>query len=156
MIRRPPRSTRTDTLFPYTTLFRSQPARGSGPGDQRQVDGRPAGGNGGAAEPPLVHRLPGAPGIPVHPAPRPPAVHRLRPPRARAARRRQAPHAGVGVSADAGMSAPRTSSLPFNVRAGVGLGFPPIEPLPTPTHSHPPPPPRPPAPISTSIRAPTP
>src|SRR3546814_5419615 len=31
MIRRPPRSTRTDTLFPYTTLFRSpdrtQPAR---------------------------------------------------------------------------------------------------------------------------------
>src|SRR3546814_2679484 len=33
MIRRPPRSTRTDTLFPYTTLFRSvlrryAPARG--------------------------------------------------------------------------------------------------------------------------------
>src|SRR3546814_3064023 len=30
MIRRPPRSTRTDTLFPYTTLFRSlqQPERG--------------------------------------------------------------------------------------------------------------------------------
>src|SRR3546814_116012 len=27
MIRRPPRSTRTDTLFPYTTLFRSQEAR---------------------------------------------------------------------------------------------------------------------------------
>src|SRR3546814_20235735 len=27
MIRRPPRSTRTDTLFPYTTLFRSAPAR---------------------------------------------------------------------------------------------------------------------------------
>src|SRR3546814_13100309 len=26
MLRRPPRSTRTDTLFPYTTLFRSQPA----------------------------------------------------------------------------------------------------------------------------------
>src|SRR3546814_11135565 len=25
MIRRPTRSTRTDTLFPYTTLFRSQP-----------------------------------------------------------------------------------------------------------------------------------
>src|SRR3546814_3124721 len=25
MIRRPPRSTRTDTLFPYTTLFRSGP-----------------------------------------------------------------------------------------------------------------------------------
>src|SRR3546814_10515908 len=27
MIRRPPRSTRTDTLFPYTTLFRSSRAR---------------------------------------------------------------------------------------------------------------------------------
>src|SRR3546814_15629263 len=27
MIRRPPRSTRTDTLFPYTTLFRSMHAR---------------------------------------------------------------------------------------------------------------------------------
>src|SRR3546814_14893909 len=25
MVRRPPRSTRTDTLFPYTTLFRSRP-----------------------------------------------------------------------------------------------------------------------------------
>src|SRR3546814_3599582 len=28
MIRRPPRSTRTDTLFPYTTLFRSRRPRG--------------------------------------------------------------------------------------------------------------------------------
>src|SRR3546814_4539884 len=28
MIRRPPRSTRTDTLFPYTTLFRSVDALG--------------------------------------------------------------------------------------------------------------------------------
>src|SRR3546814_5266718 len=53
MIRRPPRSTRTDTLFPYTTLFRSRPllhpqqqdalriaagvlhARGDGSGDER-------------------------------------------------------------------------------------------------------------------------
>src|SRR3546814_3614046 len=34
MIRRPPRSTRTDTLFPYTTLFRSPspPRRGGGCG----------------------------------------------------------------------------------------------------------------------------
>src|SRR3546814_16681162 len=31
-IRRPPRSTRTDTLFPYTTLFRSAPAAGGRPG----------------------------------------------------------------------------------------------------------------------------
>src|SRR3546814_7040884 len=32
MIRRPPRSTRTDTLFPYTTLFRSRslPEKGHG------------------------------------------------------------------------------------------------------------------------------
>src|SRR3546814_4852171 len=29
MIRRPPRSTRTDTLFPYTTLFRSLAAGGT-------------------------------------------------------------------------------------------------------------------------------
>src|SRR3546814_19142873 len=37
MIRRPPRSTRTDTLFPYTTLFRSR----------RAVDGRDEGGGPG-------------------------------------------------------------------------------------------------------------
>src|SRR3546814_19008442 len=30
MIRRPPRSTRTDTLFPYTTLFRSEQAAFNG------------------------------------------------------------------------------------------------------------------------------
>src|SRR3546814_3661051 len=30
MIRRPPRSTLTDTLFPYTTLFRSEPANPRG------------------------------------------------------------------------------------------------------------------------------
>src|SRR3546814_15911636 len=41
MIRRPPRSTRTDTLFPYTTLFRSGdhrhalPRRSGRPGDLR-------------------------------------------------------------------------------------------------------------------------
>src|SRR3546814_4981379 len=40
MIRRPPRSTRTDTLFPYTTLFRSGPGRNlleSGPGRPQQL-----------------------------------------------------------------------------------------------------------------------
>src|SRR3546814_3293084 len=31
MIRRPPRSTRTDTLFPYTTLFRSEARAGLTP-----------------------------------------------------------------------------------------------------------------------------
>src|SRR3546814_4736165 len=33
MIRRPPRSTRTDTLFPYTTLFRSNWALAKAHGD---------------------------------------------------------------------------------------------------------------------------
>src|SRR3546814_1990781 len=37
MIRRPPRSTRTDTLFPYTTLFRSHPIDSSA----CQADHRP-------------------------------------------------------------------------------------------------------------------
>src|SRR3546814_10573842 len=36
MIRRPPRSTRTDTLFPYTTLFRSTGARRRTPGLRRE------------------------------------------------------------------------------------------------------------------------
>src|SRR3546814_10949796 len=31
MLRRPTRSTRTDTLFPFTTLFRSHPARAARP-----------------------------------------------------------------------------------------------------------------------------
>src|SRR3546814_962147 len=37
MIRRPPRSTRTDTLFPYTTLFRSDQLGGRGRGVGREV-----------------------------------------------------------------------------------------------------------------------
>src|SRR3546814_14807011 len=37
MIRRPPRSTRTDTLFPYTTLFRSRGIEDEG----RVVTARP-------------------------------------------------------------------------------------------------------------------
>src|SRR3546814_12155477 len=35
MIRRPPRSTRTDTLFPYTTLFRSARAENRDPRNLR-------------------------------------------------------------------------------------------------------------------------
>src|SRR3546814_1634905 len=42
MIRRPPRSTRTDTLFPYTTLFRSKRAtatpKTSKPGEPGTID----------------------------------------------------------------------------------------------------------------------
>src|SRR3546814_2285188 len=41
MIRRPPRSTRTDTLLPYTTLFRSDP------GLRRRVGRRSRGARGG-------------------------------------------------------------------------------------------------------------
>src|SRR3546814_8215038 len=37
MIRRPPRSTRTDTLFPYTTLFRSPAAHPPEQPDLRRV-----------------------------------------------------------------------------------------------------------------------
>src|SRR3546814_1763842 len=44
MIRLPPRSTRTDTLFPYTTLFRSWPAGRSVLGrSQCDACGRPLG-----------------------------------------------------------------------------------------------------------------
>src|SRR3546814_15946648 len=39
MIRRPPRSTRTDTLFPYTTLFRSTAAARAGPRTDLQAGG---------------------------------------------------------------------------------------------------------------------
>src|SRR3546814_1154444 len=45
MIRRPPRSTRTDTLFPYPTLFRSptrRPRRGAGHLRPAHHGGRPA------------------------------------------------------------------------------------------------------------------
>src|SRR3546814_3444229 len=40
MIRRPPRSTRTDTLFPYTTLFRSPPSDSRGSPYPRPWDSR--------------------------------------------------------------------------------------------------------------------
>src|SRR3546814_20714303 len=50
MIRRPPRSTRTDTLFPYTTLFRSHGWHGYSPASvfpcgaqaENQPDAEPA------------------------------------------------------------------------------------------------------------------
>src|SRR3546814_19718035 len=59
MIRRPPRSTRTDTLFPYTTLSRSArdqqkpPPAGRLPRQPGNHADRPAGGRGHAA---LLHR----------------------------------------------------------------------------------------------------
>src|SRR3546814_2895671 len=55
MIRRPPRSTRTDTLFPYTTLFRSAVARVGLPSpNDIPVDG---GGSDGIAD--LLNQLTG-------------------------------------------------------------------------------------------------
>src|SRR3546814_14072401 len=54
ILRRPPRSTRTDTLFPYTTLFRSLRERGEGqlalaakPADQRRPAHRQQSGGAG-------------------------------------------------------------------------------------------------------------
>src|SRR3546814_1110626 len=41
MIRRPPRSTRTDTLFPYTTLFRSITAARVGEGSSLRSSASP-------------------------------------------------------------------------------------------------------------------
>src|SRR3546814_14537148 len=43
MIRRPPRSTRTDTLFPYTTLFRSENARATAVPEPRYAAAHKAG-----------------------------------------------------------------------------------------------------------------
>src|SRR3546814_599546 len=43
MIRRPPRSTRTDTLFPYTTLFRSRDVRHDVEGEDGHAAERAAG-----------------------------------------------------------------------------------------------------------------
>src|SRR3546814_19768865 len=85
MIRRPPRSTRTDTLFPYTTLFRS-----GGEAHAAEADGHTAGPTFGPDHAGLVagvdrqQRLPAAGGgvveddfqpeptarlAPLHPAP---------------------------------------------------------------------------------------
>src|SRR3546814_1251739 len=51
MIRRPPRSTRTDTLFPYTTLFRSEaPALGKPVLVMRDTTERPEGVAAGTAK----------------------------------------------------------------------------------------------------------
>src|SRR3546814_10505761 len=50
MIRRPPRSTRTDTLFPYTTLFRSRGRRPVDAVHRAEAQG------GVAAEQRAVHR----------------------------------------------------------------------------------------------------
>src|SRR3546814_7746026 len=63
MIRRPPRSTRTDTLFPYTTLFRSGAVAARA---RRQADG--------GARPQRIHPEPRAAEI------EPRRIRRSRPP----------------------------------------------------------------------------
>src|SRR3546814_10722981 len=54
MIRRPPRSTRTDTLFPYTTLFRSGSCNRAEPsgtaGATHRLPHRPAAGYAGTLD----------------------------------------------------------------------------------------------------------
>src|SRR3546814_8761027 len=50
MIRRPPRSTRTDTLFPYTTLFRSAGGNGGHRGESVIHASCPARGDGSRRE----------------------------------------------------------------------------------------------------------
>src|SRR3546814_8912907 len=66
MIRRPPRSTRTDTLFPYTTLFRSRgpsvPSRWCrGPRRRAPRAGCCRSGPGSSRRTPWVHRSAPAP-----------------------------------------------------------------------------------------------
>src|SRR3546814_14036166 len=51
MIRRPPRSTRTDTLFPYTTLFRSARAQAVGRRETARRDRADAAQESAAADP---------------------------------------------------------------------------------------------------------
>src|SRR3546814_5143952 len=53
MIRRPPRSTRTDTLFPYTTLFRSALAP---PGERQRAENEEEG-EGPRQQRHLMHRM---------------------------------------------------------------------------------------------------
>src|SRR3546814_13176977 len=115
MIRRPPRSTRTDTLFPYTTLFRSEPARGAGADGGTHARGElAAAASGGhpaqpvAAVPPaLPHRDRRAGEARPRPhrraAPAPPAAPRRQPPVHRRGRGGVLPPgAGRGAAADGG------------------------------------------------------
>src|SRR3546814_20927397 len=101
MIRRPPRSTRTDTLFPYTTLFRSRRSRRS------PTEGRSRGGwrQHGSRSPPEAPGRPSdsrrAPAPARSAATRPPPRHAppRRPPRHRPHRflgRERGSRAGYG------------------------------------------------------------
>src|SRR3546814_485510 len=136
MIRRPPRSTRTDTLFPYTTRFRSHRRRTARSRRARLVARAPARHRRDPRRR-LRHRCPapapghqGRRGLPRHPDARPdraragpgavpvpvPAADRLRD-RARAARRRGLRAARGRLCAQAG-----TRGTPRRSRAPCGFG----------------------------------
>src|SRR3546814_12005334 len=131
MLRRPPRSTRTDTLFPYTTLFRSRAPRAAHL--QEPASGELAGG-GVHRRQPALHRRQG------HPSG---AGRRLRrgdlegPPAH--SRRRLFRHAllGQGGGDGARQNGPTLRPHPYPLNHPA---FPP------PLHTHPPPPPQPPPP----------
>src|SRR3546814_5695434 len=74
MIRRPPRSTRTDTLFPYTTLFRS--ADRQRPVDDRDAE-RPQPGGSGRLPVAALHRRKDEEDQAEHEGKMDPAVHGL-------------------------------------------------------------------------------
>src|SRR3546814_9915560 len=99
MIRRPPRSTRNDTLFPYTTRFRSVRGDGAaGPGKA---------GGGGAYRPRAWRRLPEI-GAAAGARPRAPASRKYgrkaphRPRRRGAGRRRRDDHPRFWIDDDRG------------------------------------------------------
>src|SRR3546814_6847619 len=133
MIRRPPRSTRTDTLFPYTTLFRSagrrayRERRGSWPRresgadrrlrrrlDHRAATPRSLGGRPDRRLPP-GHPAPGGAGQPERPPRRLGPALRLRRP-LRGAARLSAPPTGSGRlrhrPLDAGRAGPLAAAQP--------------------------------------------
>src|SRR3546814_4376020 len=64
MIRRPPRSTRTDTLLPYTTLFRSDGAAHSGAQGRRGRRDRRRPRHDGGRRSPAAHHLLTSPATP--------------------------------------------------------------------------------------------
>src|SRR3546814_10304229 len=86
-IRRPPRSTRTDTLFPYTTLFRSPVSRRPGPRIRKppKASARKTSRRGKRASPP--HRQHG-----LKPPPRSPTRYCLHPEPARSSHGRSEEH----------------------------------------------------------------
>src|SRR3546814_9449711 len=99
MIRRPPRSTRTDTLFPYTTLFRAGQQDGHGEHRQRNATAG-AGKMHGSRSPehdgqqPVILNLECSPGVS----------------RAAIAMRWHVPRIGHGVPADEAADCARTRS----------------------------------------------